>query len=80
MSDSIKPVRVVGILPQSHKLSSLLSPATMSTLKLLSSINIYAFPSLISWNGYFGFFSDKEARDLVVTTFKHLEHSFLFSC
>lgn len=45
----------VGIQPKSHKLSRLLSPATMSPWKLLSSINIYAFCSLIVWNGLFFF-------------------------
>lgn len=47
---SIKSGRVVVILPKSHKLSSILSPATMSTLKLLSSINIYVFSALLVWN------------------------------
>ena len=56
---SVSVTSGVGILPKSHKLSRLLSPATMSTWKLLSSINIYAFPSLIVQNVYFFFLIKK---------------------
>lgn len=59
MPVSIKSGREVVILPKSHKLSRLLLPATMSTLNLLSSINIYVFSSLTVWNVW-GFFLIKK--------------------
>lgn len=58
---SIKSRKVLVNPPKSHKLSRLLSPATMSTLKLLSSINIYVFSSLIVWNVR-GFFLIKKSE------------------
>lgn len=61
MPVSIKSGRVVVILPKSHKLSRLLLPDTMSTLKLFSSINIYVFSSLILWNVW-GFFLIKKSE------------------